>query len=220
MYTQIWHENRARFLAAAFVTQIRVAEAPSWPARRRCHSAERAVFGAPTPKVIGSSPTVEGATGRAGPTFDRGPPQTARWSPQSDLHTAHQEGGFFRTPRPPPHDKAALPCGGRSGVAFRTRPERCLRSDHGASAPVRPQDPPTRILANSGILLFSCVPMFESLLKLHPRDPSLVRLNARGIARLLVRLLPRELHKPSRCTGKPNCQCPPPWATSSRRLDR
>ena len=103
---------------------------------------------------------------------------------------------------------------------FHTRPERYRRSDHGASAPVRPQDPPTRILANSGILLFSCVPMFESLLKLHPRDPSLVRLNARGIARLLVRLLPRELHKSSRCTGKLNCQCPPPWVDSGSTLHR
>ena len=147
-------------------------------------------------------------------TLDARAPQTACWSPQSDLHKAHQEGGFFRTPRPPLQQKAATPCGGRFGIAFHTRPERYRRSDHGASAPVRPQDPPTRILANSGILLFSCVPMFESLLKLHPRDPSLVRLNARGIARLLVRLLPRAIRKPPRCTGKPNCQCPPPWVDS------
>ena len=159
-------------------------------------------------------PCVESIRGLDLITLPAQAPQTAGWSPQSDLHKAHQEGGFFRTPRPPPPHTAALPCGGRSGIAFRARPEAPWRSDHGDSAPVRPQDPPARILANSGILLFSCVPMFESLLKLHPRDPTLVRLNARGIARMLIRPLPRALRKSPRCTGRPNCQCPPPWVDS------
>ena len=75
--------------------------------------------------------------------------------PPTTPSTRNTNRRFFLASRPPPRRTAAIPCGGRSSIAFRTRPEWYRRSDHGASAPVRPQDPPTRILANSGILLFS-----------------------------------------------------------------
>ena len=57
--------------------------------------------------------------------------------------------------------------------------------------------------------MFSCVPMFESLLKMHPRDPSLVRPNGRRATRLAVRVPRRALRKPARCTGRPHCHPPP-----------
>jgi len=60
--------------------------------------------------------------------------------------------------------------------------------------------------------------MFESLLKLHPGDPSLVRPNGRRATRLAVRVPRRALRKPPRCTGRTNCQAPPPWVNSGSCL--
>ena len=61
--------------------------------------------------------------------------------------------------------------------------------------------------------MFSCVPMFESLLKMHPRDPSLVRPNGRRATRLAVRVPKRALRKPARCTGRLKCHSAPPGST-------
>ena len=68
-------------------------------------------------------------------------------------------------------------------------------------------------LNGAAVLLFSCVPMFESLLKMHPRDPPLVRPSGRCAMRLAVRVPKRALRKPARCTGTPNCHATPPGST-------
>ena len=77
--------------------------------------------------------------------------------PPTTPSTRNTNRRFFLASRPPPRRTAAIPCGGRSSIAFRTRPEWYRRSDHGASAPVRPQDPPSQYSEKErGFAVFLC----------------------------------------------------------------